>query len=479
VLRKGFFWFSLVLLIVTTALVGLGAKTLLALRAHNGDLQTMVLPPVSPPTSASRLLIISPHPDDETLGCAGLIRRAKALGASVTVAFVTNGDAFPAGVMQHSGKLRPTPEDYVDFGYARQREALSVLRSLGLSRRNVLFLGYPDRGLDRLWRTNWDAAHPFTALRTACSASPYVTSFRPDTLYCGQSVVRDLVAVLRRTRPTDVYVTHPNDDHGDHWATACFLAAALERMGDEGLRGAEEPRVHTFLVHRGDWPVPQGYRPRQHLVPPSGLNRMDTWWQSLELTPDEEQAKKRAIELYRSQVMIPVERRFMLSFVRATELFGRFDFQPPRDTGLLGPAAPTQPLRIYDPSADKLVRRIDGSADLQLVEAEQQGSDLEIRVRARKSLSRWVRYIVTLRALGRTPRQDGGLVLACTPGGASPDPRVRETCEGQDLHLTVPISLLGAPEWVMLGAETRASGLSVDRSAWKALELPTTRTARR
>ncbi|GLU47260.1 PIG-L deacetylase family protein [Nocardiopsis ansamitocini] len=39
-----------------------------------------------------RLLILAPHPDDETLGCGGLMAKAKEAGAEVYVQFMTVGD---------------------------------------------------------------------------------------------------------------------------------------------------------------------------------------------------------------------------------------------------------------------------------------------------------------------------------------------------------------------------------------------------
>ena len=42
--------------------------------------------------SQQRILILSPHPDDETLGCGGLIHKAKSAGAEVFVQFLTVGN---------------------------------------------------------------------------------------------------------------------------------------------------------------------------------------------------------------------------------------------------------------------------------------------------------------------------------------------------------------------------------------------------
>jgi hypothetical protein len=41
-----------------------------------------------------RLLIVAPHPDDEVLGCGGLMATAAAQGIPVRVVYLTSGDAF-------------------------------------------------------------------------------------------------------------------------------------------------------------------------------------------------------------------------------------------------------------------------------------------------------------------------------------------------------------------------------------------------
>ena len=40
-----------------------------------------------------RVLILAPHPDDETIGTAGVLQQAKKAGAQVKVVCFTNGDA--------------------------------------------------------------------------------------------------------------------------------------------------------------------------------------------------------------------------------------------------------------------------------------------------------------------------------------------------------------------------------------------------
>jgi len=50
----------------------------------------------------TRCLIISPHPDDETLGCGGLIRKIKKAGGEVYVQIMTYGDEAQYGGFSES-----------------------------------------------------------------------------------------------------------------------------------------------------------------------------------------------------------------------------------------------------------------------------------------------------------------------------------------------------------------------------------------
>src|SRR5271157_2598742 len=52
------------------------------------------LPTVRNFTRDDRLLVFSPHPDDEVLCCAGAILKANAAGAQVYVVWMTSGDGF-------------------------------------------------------------------------------------------------------------------------------------------------------------------------------------------------------------------------------------------------------------------------------------------------------------------------------------------------------------------------------------------------
>lgn len=84
------------------------------------------------------VLVIAPHPDDETIGAYGLMMRARRRGATVRVLVVTDGAA------SHPGSATWSRERLIR---ERQRETRRALRRIGLTARDVTFLDLPDGAL--------------------------------------------------------------------------------------------------------------------------------------------------------------------------------------------------------------------------------------------------------------------------------------------------------------------------------------------
>ena len=63
----------------------------------------------------ARLLILSPHPDDETLGCGGLIRRIKKAGGEVYVMIFTYGDEAQYGGFSEKNTRLTELENVMSF----------------------------------------------------------------------------------------------------------------------------------------------------------------------------------------------------------------------------------------------------------------------------------------------------------------------------------------------------------------------------
>ena len=275
-------------------------------------------PQMAVPNKTQRILVFAPHCDDETLGAAGLMRQAERAGTPVHVVIFSNGDGFRVGVQRDFHELRVPPADFVRYAERRQTESESALARLGVPKGSITFLGFPDRGLLPLWTTNWTT--PFPSAFTGTDHCPYPNSPLYKDAYTGQMLLNAVMNQMRRDRPTDVFVTHPADDHPDHAAASAFVQAALARCRADGDRWAQGATLHFYLGASGGLPVPQGLDEGMPLPPPAPMMGLDTRWAQLPLSADDTRAKFAAICRYRSQTELTG--RFLYSFARTTELFG-------------------------------------------------------------------------------------------------------------------------------------------------------------
>ncbi len=133
-------------------------------------------------TSGGKILIIAPHPDDETLGCGGTILLHRQKGDLVHVVFLTDGS-------RGDFDQRYTAEDYVEI---RRREAMAAARHLGDP--DLEFWNFTDREIDFLKLKN--------------KLISFLQSFRPDL----------------------IYVPSPIELNPDHRAAAYCLCKALEKI---------------------------------------------------------------------------------------------------------------------------------------------------------------------------------------------------------------------------------------------------------
>lgn len=149
-----------------------------------GDISIPALAPI---------LVASPHPDDETLGCGGLIARCAQLGVPVTVLAMTCGEASHPGDTDWQQKLASI----------RHREQRNALHTLGLASRELISLNLPDGGLAKL--------EPFQV----------------------RQVMDEIVSVIRSRGIHTTFSPAIDDCHDDHQMTARWMARAASLTGTE------------------------------------------------------------------------------------------------------------------------------------------------------------------------------------------------------------------------------------------------------
>ena len=460
-------------------------------------LSALQAPPAAAPTDTPALfpqrlgrgdsvLVFAAHPDDEALGAGGLIHAALAAGARVTVVIFTNGDGYLEGVDVGFRTLFSTPGRFIAYGKQRQTEALAAAARLGLDPSQVVFLGYPDRGLAVLWGPRWSCERPYTSPYTHADRSPYTLSYRTHALYCGENVLADVVALLRRERPTLVITHHPEDTHRDHWAAVAFVDFALETLGLQGEQWARTAFVGHFLVHHGVWPVPHIYAPDLDLRPPRDLWEGRPGWITFPVAQADEDAKRLAVLEYHSQANLL--RAFMLSFVRRNELFDLYQAAHPapvedEDFPLSSPEAWDRfPPLIRTPGSGSLLRATEGSAILDAVGVGQSPAHLFVVIQLRRPPIREVQYRVDLRLIypdGHTARQflrfEVSRRLAAERHDALDLPLSRDAAArsfGNRIAIVLPLGGLGDPASVFLRVVTVGPfRMVVDATPWSLIRL--------
>ena len=137
-------------------------------------------------------VVVAPHPDDEALGCGGLLALLRRAGQAVSAVLVSDGRGSHPRSQAFSGPARQA---------VRETEFRLALSILGLANDAPLLLGLPDGEVpDR------------------ADAPGFATA-------AGQ-----LVDFLESTRPATILVPWRRDPHPDHRATSQLVAAALAQL---------------------------------------------------------------------------------------------------------------------------------------------------------------------------------------------------------------------------------------------------------
>lgn len=247
---------------------------------------------------AARMVVIAPHPDDETLAAGGLIQRILASGGRVRVIVVTEGDGYLEAAAALSGHPAPSALDYRALGTTRLAELREAMQRLGVPDTEIVRLQEPDGGMSELWTDHWSSKVPYWSPHSGRGP------FAGDWLYAR------LCAALVAARPTIVVAPDRGDIHPDHAFTGRFAEAAVGCL-------PKRPQVLTYVIHDVVWPPPVGKGDR--LSPPRAPPFDNERWVSFDLTEEELERKQLALGAYRSQW--PVLGGLLARFLRLNEVF--------------------------------------------------------------------------------------------------------------------------------------------------------------
>ena len=130
-----------------------------------------------------RVLVVSAHPDDESIGCAGTLSLLADAGAQIRIVVATDGEATKGSTLHRE-----------ETGQMRRAEMTEVASLLGA---HVTFLGFPDGEL----------------------GAPI------------DDLAKELARHIDDQSPEAVFAPWLLDDHPDHQAVAAALAVVLSSSG--------------------------------------------------------------------------------------------------------------------------------------------------------------------------------------------------------------------------------------------------------
>lgn len=200
----------------------------------------------------SPVLIVAPHPDDETLGCGGAIAMLRSLNCDVRVLVISNG------TLSHPNSQKyPAPM----LQALRESETLEALTKLGVNPDEVTFCGLQDGSI----------------------STQYI------------SAIASCSAYLREIAPQIIFLPWRYDPHPDHRATSKLIHTALDNLD-------LSPRIIEYPIW--DWdPQQQGKGEKDSSTAyssfPTPPEKVTSWRLDIAAVV---KLKQQAVACYRSQI---------------------------------------------------------------------------------------------------------------------------------------------------------------------------------
>lgn len=423
-------------------------------------------------TETDRILILAPHPDDEVLGCAGIIQEAVSKNLPIRIVFFTNGDNNELSFLLYRMHPVVMPSAVQLMGEVRAREAVAAAKIFGLSETNLTFMGYPDFGTLRIWNAHWRDAKPYRAMLTRATQVIYTNALTPGAPFSGESVIKDLSLIFREFQPTRIFVSHPADANPDHMALYLFTQVALWDMDSE-----ISPLLHPYLIHYPRWPVPNGFAPEKPLLAPDTFDD-DIAWQTGPLESSDVDLKRKAVQAHRSQFNYSA--KLLLSFVRCNELFGDY---PVVDMTLKTDAGETS-VEIDEPEERQAEQLTDEERDKYIGITERrmhvERNDLVITLKFTRPLTSMVQCSTfcfgyrkgQLFADQPKIRIDlGAAGIQCYDNEQKISrPAIKLSRRGKEFVFRIPLSSLGDPDFILTSTRIYMAQIPLDWMPWRTLK---------
>ena len=245
------------------------------------------------PGFGETVLVLTPHPDDETISCGGYIIDSIKNSAQVYIVLITDGNR----------------RNLKDLRYLEFESANGIM---GVPKDNLIYLDYIDSRLSLV---------------------------NPIEL---QKV---LVQQIEKYHPDILLYPHPEDTHKDHSTIGKitekiivelkekaevreYLEGYEELIKEEVLEELKEKEqiaqkiiYYKYLVHHNYFPHPKKYAPDLYVLPPLDLVTIDGGWEKYMLSAETKKTKEKALRAYITQLRNPLLKNLLEASIRENELF--------------------------------------------------------------------------------------------------------------------------------------------------------------
>ncbi len=160
-------------------------------------------------------LIVAPHPDDESLGCGGIIQYLLKQQTPVFVCFITSGEASHPYSLKYPSKV---------LSKLRERESIKACKILGINSDHITFFRCKDGGLSTM------------------------NSFQKKDL------ILNLGNLIYHKNISSVFLPWRRDGHPDHKATYEIGRIAVEEL-NKNIQIVEYPIWLWKNSEKQDWPI--------------------------------------------------------------------------------------------------------------------------------------------------------------------------------------------------------------------------------
>ncbi len=426
--------------------------------------------------SSDRILIFAPHPDDESLATAGIIKKAVEKNATVSVVMVTDGSGA-ASAKELSKYLQKTNNsNTTDLVELRHQEAINAMKELGLNENSLIFLNYPDAGLRAMFEDYWDYDQPYKSYMefNQLNHSIYNFSYQKDVPYTGANLVQNLDQIIKDFKPTIIFYPDGWDEHRDHWATNAFVTYSTAETNYTGQK-------YTYMVHNGrNWPSPPYFLPPLNLVPQPELKNLDVTWLVSPLNLEEEKAKEDAVGSY--QIPLFITHGYLKSFIRSNELFATHspvEVEKVKSNNFFQIGMPNSSFK--DVKTDYNTKSLKSSDDLSAVGLAQDDQNLYLILKNTANIKSSLLYKFHFRIYNGTEFQRMDVVVQDgkaeyekkANNSVQPDKKPSVQVQGNMMVLTFSRDLFKDAQFIMMNSDvydTQTQQL-IDLMAWRELKL--------